>query len=318
MERNSLKKQIVVTGGLGFIGSHVTALLCDLGHSVTVIDDLSFGFKKFIDKRAKIVTGSVGNRKLLESILPGNDVVIHLAASSIIKFSFQKPQEYFENNVMNGIVLLETMRKTGVKKIIYSSTASVYGEPEKVPIRESDTKNPMTVYGASKLAFESALNAYYYSFGIQSVSLRYFNAYGPHDEQIPATRAVPIWIQAILENKPILLYWEGKQLRDYVFVRDIARAHIAVLDLNGVNVYNIGCGRGVLMENVLKTLEKISGKKITIKDMGKRSGDPQKLVADISKIKQEVGWEPETKLAEGLQETYKYYESVHQTNLQKS
>ncbi len=318
MERNSLKKQIVVTGGLGFIGSHVTELLCDLGHSVTVIDDLSFGFKKFIDKRARTITGSTNDQKLLESVLPGTDVVIHLAASSIIKFSYQKPQEYFKNNVMNGIVLLEAMRKTGVKKMIYSSTAAVYGEPKKIPIKESDVKNPMTVYGASKLGFEYALNSYYYSFGIESVSLRYFNAYGPHDEQKPATRAVPVWIQAILEDKPIPLYWEGKQLRDYVFVKDIARAHEAVLNCGGVRVYNIGCGKGVLMADILKVLQNVSGKRARIKNMGERPGDPQKLVADISKIKREIGWESKVALTEGLRETFEYYESAHQANIQKN
>lgn len=311
MERPSIKKRILVTGGAGFIGSHVVEKLCDKGHYVRVIDNLSFGFKNFVDKRADFIQGSIGDKSVVEKALEEIDIVIHLAASSIIKFSFDRPQEYFQNNVLNGIVLLEAMRKKNVKKIINSSTAAVYGEPKRIPIQEDDRKNPMNPYGSSKLAFEETLRFYYNAFGINSVSLRYFNAYGPRDEQQPSTRAIPLWMKAVIRNEAISLYWEGNQLRDYVYVEDIAQAHVDVLNLSGLHFYNIGCGKGILMKDMLKEFETIVGKKIKIKELGERKGDPHALVASIKKIKQDIGWEPKISLKEGLKKTYDYYASVY-------
>lgn len=314
MERASLSKKnkktlktVLVTGGAGFIGSHIVDLLCAVGHRVRVIDDLSFGYKDFIHKRSELIHGSIGDRALLEKALPGVDLVIHLAAHSIIKFSFEKPQAYFENNVLNGIVLLEAMRKHNVQKIINSSTAAVYGLTQTVPLKETDPTLPVTIYGSSKLAFEYALHSYYYSFGIHSVSLRYFNAYGPRDEQQPATRAVPIWIKAILKNQPVPLYWNGEQLRDYVYVSDIAQAHLDVMDLTGVHVFNIGSGKGVFMKDILNELEKISGRRIETRNKGERPGDPHTLVADTHAIQKAVGWNPQVSLADGLRKTFNYY-----------
>lgn len=310
-------KKILVTGGAGFIGSHVTKILCDLNYSVVVVDDLSFGYKKFVDKRARFINGSIAKRSLIEKALEGVDVVVHLAASSVIKFSYTKPVEYYENNILNGIVLLEAMRKKYVKKIIFSSSASVYGVNDSIPIREDAQKNPITLYGSSKLAFEEILYAYYISFGINSVSLRYFNAYGPRDEQKPITRAVPKWIKAVLKNENITLYWKGEQLRDYVYVTDIAKVHIAVLNSCGYQIYNIGSGHGVWMSDIVRLLKEISGKKLNVVDAGERRGDPPRLVADIKKIKGEIGWKPTVSLKEGLKKTYEYYESVYKTNLPK-
>ncbi|HEV2339369.1 MAG TPA: NAD-dependent epimerase/dehydratase family protein, partial [Patescibacteria group bacterium] len=261
-----MRKKIVITGGAGFIGSHITKLFCDEGYEVVVVDDLSFGHKKFVDLRATLVQGKIGDKKMMKTVLEGTHEVIHLAASSIIKFSFEQPEAYYANNVMQGIALLEIMRETGVKKIIYSSTAAVYGLSEKQPVKESDPKEPITIYGSSKLAFEYALQAYYHSFGIESVSLRYFNVYGPNDEQQPATRAVPIWIRSLLSNKPLPVFWQGKQLRDYIFVEDVARAHKAVLDASGCRVYNIGCGNGVLMSDIVNTLGDITGKQLATEE----------------------------------------------------
>lgn len=310
MVRTSLKSNIVVTGGAGFIGSHVTKKLCNAGYRVTVIDDLSFGYFRHVDPRARFIKGSIGDWKCLLSALNGASAVIHLAASSIISLSYEQPIEYYKNNVTAGIMLLEAMRKNGVKKIIYSSTAAVYGEPKRIPIKETDPLNPKTIYGSSKLAFEHALLSYYHSFGIESVSLRYFNAYGERDDQKPATRAVPIWIRALIHNEQIPLYWRGKQFRDYVYAGDIAQAHIDVLPLKGLHTFNIGSGKGVLMKDMISVLEKIIGKAAKIAYCGNRPGDPEKLVADISQIKKTVGWRPMISLEAGLARTYEYYASV--------
>lgn len=303
-----------MTGGAGFVGSHLTELLCNRGYSVTVVDDLRFGYKKFVDKRAAFFENSIEDAHATEKALEGVDVVMHLAASSIISVSYQKPLEYFENNLVNGLKLLEAMRKSGVKKIIYSSTSSVYGEPTKTPILEDMPTNPLHPYAASKLAFEHALQAYHYSFGIESVSLRYYNAYGPRDEQKPATRAIPMWIDAILRNKPVPWYWQGRQTRDYVYVKDIAHAHLDVLELKGIQCFNIGSGKGVLMRDVFKTLEKIVGRKLKTKDMGERLGDPMISFADISKIRSAVGWVPKVSLEEGLQITFEYYKKAYEVS----
>lgn len=310
MERTKIKR-VLITGGAGFIGSHVVALFCNSGYDVRIIDDLSFGYRKFIDKRAEFIKGSIGNAPVIKKALRNVDAVIHLAASSIIKFSYEDPLGYYKNNVINALIMLEEMRKQKIKKIIFSSTAAVYGEPKMFPIPEDAPKNPITIYGSSKLAFEQALATYYHAFGLESVSLRYFNAYGPRDEQDPATRAVPIWIKSAIKGNPVPVFWNGKQLRDYVYVGDIARAHLAVLGISGCRYYNIGSGIGVLMRDIVSAIGKISGKKLEIEDRGERPGDPMKLVADITKIKKEVGWYPKTDLETGLRLAYHYYESVH-------
>lgn len=315
MERIALKKKVLVTGGAGFIGSHVTELLCNQGYFVIVIDDLSFGYRKFIDNRASFIKGSIGDMVLMSKVLKGVDTVVHLAASSIIKYSYEHPFDYYQNNLVHGITLLEAMRKNKVRKIINSSTAAVYGFSKKQPITESFPKDPVSIYGSSKLAFEQALKTYHHAFGIENVSLRYFNVYGPRDQQRPVTRAIPTWIHAILHNIPLPVYWEGNQLRDYIYVEDVAKAHAAVINTSGSRIYNIGSGSGILMKGILKILAHIVKRKLTIEDMKKRRGDPMKLVADTTAIRNEIGWKPEVSLEEGLLKTFRYYEAVYSTNL---
>jgi UDP-glucose 4-epimerase len=299
--------KVLVTGGAGFIGSNITKMLCDQGNNVIIVDDLSFGYQKFVDKRAKFYKGSIADASLMDSALEGVDVVMHLAASSIISLSYTDPLGYYRNNLINGLILLEMMRKKRITKIIYSSTAAVYGEPFKVPVKEFSKKNPISSYGASKLAFEEALKCYYYSYGIESVSLRYYNVYGPNDEQRPRTRAIPMWIESVLKDKPIEWYWQGRQTRDFINVTDVCNAHLSVLSLTGNYIFNIGSGQGVIMKDLLKLLGKIAGKDLKTIDMGERKGDPMKLIADITLIKKIVGWQPQVKLNTGLRETFVWY-----------
>ena len=301
--------KVLITGGAGFIGATLVRHLCDGGHEVTVIDDLSSSGRSTTDSRAKLVVGSLSDSKLLEKLLNKKDVVFHLAALGIIKISLEKPEAAFENNLTYGVRLLEAMRKKGVKKIIYSSSSSVYGEPKRNPVQEEDQKEPINPYGASKYTFESALRAYYHSFGINSAALRYFNVYGPGDEQKPVTRAVPSWIQWALTGNTIWVYWGGKQIKDYIYVDDVARANIlAAMDKkNGFRTYNVGSGDGRKMLDIALTIKKIIGKDLKIVDQGERPGDPNVLVADISKIKKELGWKPIVDLETGLKHTIEYY-----------
>jgi UDP-glucose 4-epimerase len=303
-------KRVLVTGGAGFIGSNVARLLCDEGLSVTVLDNLSYGRRELVDPRCRFIHGDLADRDQLREAMRDAEAVMHFAASSIIARSFSDPMEYVRNNVLNGANLLESMREAGVKHIVYSSSASVYGEPVHIPINEDDPKQPIQLYGATKLAFETILQGYYHAFGINSVSLRYFNAYGPADLQEPVTRAVPRWIRAALTDEPIVLYWRGEQCRDYVFVEDIAAAHIRVLGLKGLRVYNIGDGEGILMKDVVATLQELFPKPLRVVEEGERTGDPARLVADISRIVSEVGWRPQTKLRDGLARTIPFYEKT--------
>src|SRR4051794_20993792 len=155
-------------------------MLCQAGHDVVVVDNLSFGYEAFVDQRARFIRASFDDPAVLDAELPGTDVVMHFAASSIIQFAFERPAEYVENNLTRGVALLEAMRRHKVQRIVFSSTASVYGEPQRIPVDEEDPKNPIQLYGASKLGFEMILSGYYHAFGINSTTFRYFNAYGPN------------------------------------------------------------------------------------------------------------------------------------------
>lgn len=300
----------LVTGGAGFIGSNLVKHLRAKEHSVIVLDDFSSSGRKTLDiQGVKLVSGSVGDSRLLEELLSGVDVVFHLAATGIIKLSLENPPAYFGNNLMNGLTLLDAMRKKGVKKIVYSSSSGVYGEPERVPIKEDDRKDPVNPYGASKFAFEHALSSYYHAFGIESVSLRYFNVYGPGDRQQPVTRAVPQWIQAALLHEDVPVYWRLQQKKDYIFIDDVVRANMLAAEKGkGAAVYNVGSGRGFFMYEIFAMLEKVLRRKLPKKHMGKRAGDPSVLVADISRITKELGWKPMVGLEEGIRRTVEYYQ----------
>ncbi len=310
MDKNSPKKKLkaLVSGEAGIFSSNLVEVFFDKGHEVKVVNDFTYGFRTFVDKSAKFHRGSIADVKLLGKILPGVDVVFHLAATATIAFSLNQPEKYFENNFMNGIVLLEAMRRAGVKKIIYSSSGAGYGQPQNPYVKETTPTEPINPYGASKLAFEHALSAYCNSFGLESVSLRYTNVYGPRDEQKSSTRAISRWIRSAIKGEPLILYWAGKQTRDYVYVEDIARANLLAAERGrGLKVYNVGSGEGIIMKDIVKKLEYLFGRKLKTKDLGERKGDPSIVIADISKIKQELGWKPQMDFDAGLAKTVDYY-----------
>jgi UDP-glucose 4-epimerase len=301
--------RVLVTGGAGFIGSNAVRILCDGGHDVVVIDNLSFGYESFVDQRARFVCASFDDHAVLDRELPGIDVVMHFAASSIIQFSFEHPAEYVNNNVSRGVVLLEAMRRHGVPRIVFSSTASVYGEPSRIPVDEDDPKHPIQLYGASKLSFEMILSGYYYSFGINSTTFRYFNAYGPNDEQQPVTRAVPRWIKAALRDEPLVLYWGGEHLRDYVFVEDIVHAHMLAAEVDGCRTYNLGSGTGVIMRELAQEIVDLTGSNSPLVDGGERPGDVSRLIANTERVKRELHWAPRVPREEALKRTIAFYRS---------
>lgn len=300
---------ILVTGGAGFIGSHVTKLLLESGHKVTVFDNLSLGKKESVDKRAKLKVGDIRNSKEIESALVGIDAVIHMAGLIVVPESVKDPIKYVENNVIGTVNLIEAMRKINVKKIIFSSSACVYGEPEKLPLTEEAPIHPDNPYGASKAAIESFLQTYNATFGFDVVILRYFNPYGPGEMHEPETHAIPNFIKATLAKKPIPLYWNGEQIRDFIYIEDLAQAHVDTIELNGYHVFNIGTETGIKVKNVIDEIFEIVGYTVPIKNLGKRPGDVNANYASSAKIQKMVSWKAKTSLKEGLQKTIKFYKT---------
>lgn len=302
--------KILVTGGAGFIGSAVSKLLLDQDHQVTVVDNLSHGQKDSIDPRATFVEADLLDQVKLEEILPTHDAVIHMASFIEVGESVKKPVEFAENNIIGTTKLLEAMRKIGVKKIIFSSSACVYGKSTKNPITEEDPlgeqENP---YGLTKVSMEQFCILYNKLFGFDVVILRYFNPFGPGELHNPETHAIPNFIRAILEKKPIPLFWKGEQIRDFIFIDDLAEAHILPLNQSGLHIYNVGTETGSSVIDVVKKIFEIAGIEVPIDDLGERKGDVQELVASAQKLKKELGWETKISLDEGLRKTFNFYRS---------
>lgn len=299
--------KVLVTGGAGFIGARVTQLLINGGHEVVVVDNLSTGQKDSVDKRAKLLVADINDSRKIEQALKGVDAVIHMAGLIIVPESVKDPIKYCQNNVIGTISFIESMRKVGVKKIIFSSSACVYGTPDKLPIKEDAPIKPDNPYGASKASIETFLQTYNAIHGFDSIILRYFNPYGPWEQHEPETHAIPNFIKATLTKKPIPLYWQGEQIRDFIYIEDLARAHIDVLDQKGYQVFNIGTEKGIKVKDVINEIFKIVGYRVPIKDLGKRPGDVNANYASSKKLYSATGWQAHVDLSEGFKRTIEYY-----------
>ena len=299
--------KVLVTGGAGFIGSHVARLLIETGHSVTVLDNFESGHKNALAKEAKLVVGDINDPQKCPEALKGVDAVIHMAGLIVVPESVRDPLKYCNNNVIGTVNLLESMRKANVKKIIFSSSACVYGTPDKLPIKEDAAIHPDNPYGASKASIETFLQTYDAVFGFDAIILRYFNPYGPGEEHNPETHAIPNFVKATLVRKPIPLYWQGEQVRDFIYIEDLAQAHIDVLALSGHQIFNIGTEHGVKVKDVIERIFKIVGYKVPIDNLGQRLGDVATNYASSEKLKKAVGWRAKIDLTEGLKRTIDYY-----------
>lgn len=304
--------KVLVTGGAGFIGSHVNKLLLDLGHQVTTIDDLSKGHQDSIDPRVNFHQISLENQVELEKILPGHDSVIHMASFIEVGESVKKPVEFAENNIVATVKLLEAMRNTGVKKMIFSSSACVYGKPTKVPITEEDPlgeqENP---YGITKVTMEEFCKLYHTLHGFDVTLLRYFNPYGPGELHEPETHAIPNFVKAALSKQAIPLFWKGEQTRDFIYIDDLAEAHVLALPLTGLHKYNVGTEKGVKVIDVVKKIFELVGYEVPIDDKGERKGDVPALVASSEKIQKELGWNAKVNLDEGLKKTIEFFKTQY-------
>ena len=301
--------RVLVTGGAGYIGSVVTEQLVNDGHNVVVYDNLSKGHRGAVVDGADFVEGDLFEGDKLRQTLGDNriDAVIHMAASSLVGESVEKPAKYYQNNVVAGLVLLDAMHESGVRRIVFSSTAATYGEPEAQPIFESAPTNPTNTYGETKLAFERAMNWYEKAHGLRYASLRYFNAAGASEkcgeDHDPETHIIPITLQAAAGKRAhVEIFGEdyptpdGTCIRDYIHVIDLARAHILALDVLNERsaIYNLGCGGdGYSVRDVIDTARRVTEKEIPVRMGQRRAGDPAVLIASSDKIKSELGWQPQ-------------------------
>jgi len=301
--------RVLVTGGAGYIGSVVSEELVNDGHEVVVYDNLSKGHRGAVVDGALFVEGDLFEADKLRETLNEKriDAVIHMAASSLVGESVEKPAKYYQNNVVAGLVLLDAMRDCGVSRIVFSSTAATYGEPEAQPIFESAPTNPTNTYGETKLTFERAMHWYENAHGLRYASLRYFNAAGASEkcgeDHDPETHIIPITLQAATRKRTHVEIFgddyptaDGTCIRDYIHVIDLARAHILALDVLSERsaIYNLGCGGdGYSVRDVIETARRVTGKDIPVRMGRRRPGDPAVLIASSDKIKSELGWQPQ-------------------------
>ncbi|MCH8993508.1 MAG: NAD-dependent epimerase/dehydratase family protein [Chloroflexi bacterium] len=300
--------RVLVTGGAGFIGSHVSRVLLDQGHQVTVLDNLARGRRELVPEAASFVDVDLADEDATAEALRGHDAVIHLAGFLEVAVSVERPVLFAENNIVNSVRLLEAMRRADVSKIVFSSSATVYGVPKRLPLREDDEMgmqaNP---YGATKVAVETFLGVYHQLYDFDCVLLRYFNPYGPNELCDPETHAVPNIVRAVLERRPIPVYWKGEQVRDYIYVEDLARAHIAPLEVSGFEVFNVGTEVGTKVNDIIQTVFRVAGYEVPIDDLGERPGDIEASYASSEKMASMLGWRAQVDLEEGLRRTIEHY-----------
>lgn len=318
---------ILVTGGAGFIGSVVTEQLVEAGHQVVVLDSLKYGFKAAVHPAARFVQGDLLDEDLLGRTLAENQIeaVAHLAAEAFIDDSIRDPGLFYRVNVTGGLNLLDAMIRAGVKRLVFSSTAAVYGQPERVPIPEDAPCVPCNSYGESKLAFEKTLTWYRVAHELKYVCLRYFNACGATERfgesRKRETHLIPIALAAALGQRQGLdLYGtdydtpDGTCVRDYVHVADIAGAHVLALnsiDTLDARAFNLGNGSGYSNLEVLRAVQEVTGRPFAVTHAARRPGDPARLVADASRIGRELGWKTNYPDLQTMVETAWKWRSAH-------
>ncbi|MGH3344839.1 MAG: UDP-glucose 4-epimerase GalE [Carbonactinosporaceae bacterium] len=307
--------RLLVTGGAGYIGSVVSALLVEAGHEVTVVDNLSTGHADAVPEGASFVEADLLDpQALAAAVPPGLDAVLHFAARSLVAESVREPGRYFHNNVSGTIALLDAMRAAGAPRVVFSSTASVYGEPRSVPLTEDEPTAPINAYGASKLAVDHLLAAAAQAHGLAAVSLRYFNvagAYGRYCERHdPETHLIPNVLRVAAGGAPHVQVFgtdydtpDGTAVRDYIHVEDLARAHVHALeaaDPGAHRVYNLGNGEGFSVQEVLSAARGVTGHEIPAIEQPRRAGDPPRLIASSERARRELCWVPQKAKLESM------------------
>jgi UDP-glucose 4-epimerase len=300
--------KILVTGGAGYIGSVVSAELLSAGHEVVIYDNLSHGHRAAAPRDAQVIAGEVGDREAIGRALQQHrpDAVMHFAALIEAGESMQAPERYFRNNTASTLNLLECMLQHGPRRLVFSSTAALYGDPERTPIKEDAPLRPTNAYGESKLLVERMLAWFHRIHGLRYASLRYFNAAGAAGEvgedHRPESHLIPIILQVAQGKRPSIAVYgtdyetaDGTCIRDYIHVADLASAHMLALNAlaaRGQLIYNLGNGRGFSVRQVVEVARKVTGHAIPAQEAPRRPGDPAVLVASAEKIRRELGWKP--------------------------
>lgn len=297
---------ILVTGGAGYIGSVTAERLLDAGHRVTVFDNLGRGHKAALDTRAAFILGDLADRNAIfaamQKVKP--HAVLHFAAFALVGESMESPEKYFQNNLAGGLNLADAMIATGVRKLVFSSTCATYGQPDVVPISETEKQLPENPYGASKLMFEQALEWYRVIHDFQPVFLRYFNACGATErlgeDHDPETHLIPLVLQVAQGKREEALIFgddyptpDGTCIRDYIHIVDLADAHIRAVESSVTGAFNLGTGKGFSVREVIEACRAVTGHPIPARVVDRRPGDPARLVASPEKAETELGWKAE-------------------------
>lgn len=298
--------RIFVAGGAGYIGSCTTEYLLNQGHDVTVYDALLNGHRAAVDPRACFVHGNLADAAKLDAAIAEAkpEGIIHFAAFIEVGESMKLPGKYFANNVGNGINLAEAAVKHGVRKIVFSSTAAVYGMPKRVPITEAEDKQPINAYGESKLMFEKILGWFQKLKGLQYTALRYFNAAGASEkygeDHNPETHLIPLVMQAAEGKREKISVFgtdydtpDGTCIRDYIHVLDLAQAHLLALENHDSGAFNLGSGQGHSVKAIIDTVRHVTGKDFKVEYAERRPGDPARLISDSSAARTTLGWKPQ-------------------------
>ena len=323
--------KILVLGGAGYIGSHTVYELIDAGEEVVIVDNLETGHKEAVHEKAVFYQGDLRDRAFIDSVLDKEtdiDAVIHFAANSLVGESMVNPLKYYDNNLCGTKTLLDSLLAHNINKIVFSSTAATYGEPEQVPILEKDRTCPTNTYGETKLSMEKMFHWVGKAHGLKYVSLRYFNACGAHKSGMigeahhPETHLIPLILQVPNgKREAISIYGtdydtkDGTCIRDYIHVTDLAQAHILAVKylMNGgeSDIFNLGNGVGFTVREVIETAKKVTGLPIKVVEEGRRAGDPAVLIASSEKAKKVLGWNPQHADLEKIIESAWRWHSTH-------
>jgi UDP-glucose 4-epimerase len=318
---------VLVTGGAGYIGSATVEMLRAQGKQVVVLDNLVYGHRQAVFEDIPFYEGSIGDAELIKHIVLKHEIkaCVHFAAFAYVGESVEKPALYYENNVAQGMRLLDALIAANVKQIVFSSTCATYGEPQRLPLDEKHPQQPTNPYGASKLFMERIMKDYDHAYGLRFVALRYFNAAGATptcgEDHQPETHLIPLVLLAAQGKRSHISVFgedyptpDGTCVRDYIHVDDLASAHLAALDYlergGASTAINLGNGQGYSVLDVIETAREVTGRNIEVKVEPRRAGDPSHLVADATKAREVLGWQPRhPSLKEIIVDAWKWHES---------
>jgi UDP-glucose 4-epimerase len=298
--------RFTVTGGAGFIGSHIVEALLRGNHQVRVLDNFSTGKRENLPSdqtNLEVLTGDIRDSETVARAVAGTDGVFHEAALVSVPKSVESPQDSFEINAKGTFNVLNAARKAGVRRVVYASSAAVYGDQTDLPLKETVALQPLSPYGLDKMYGEQMGTLYSTLYGQEAFALRYFNVYGPRqDPQSPYSGVISVFVDAIRSGKPPTIFGDGEQTRDFVYVRDVVEANLKAMfsRYEGFRVFNVACGRQTSLNQLFRELQQLAGKSVAATHGAARSGDIRHSLADISLIQRELGYAPAFSLAEGL------------------